>query len=226
MDYRSTYEKRGQYKYTSYTGGVGDSLIKRSPPLTVIVPTIGRPSLIHTLNSIARQPRSEHIEVIVVGDTHGRTVEQIKYQDLDGELCDYRWMWYDAGFNCWGHPQRNFAMPHASGVYVTSLDDDDTWDPDAFAAIEEAIMKDTAPTFHIFKMRYNSGDLLWRWPTIKFGNIGTPMMVFPNRTKTIGSWGRAYEGDFMFLQTSVAGMGEESVAWHDAVIAHINPAVE
>jgi glycosyltransferase involved in cell wall biosynthesis len=197
---------------------------KVRPLLTVIVPTIGRNSLEHTLNSITSQPGAEEVEVIVVADTHGRQVTPVKYHDLKGELFDYSWAAHDAGFNCWGHPQRNYAMPLAAGRYIVSLDDDDTWDPGALEAIRRAVSADVEPRFHIFKMKYATGDLLWRWPTLMFGNIGTPMMVFPNDMEKLGSWGRAYEGDFFFLQTTLANMGESSVAWHDSVLAHIRPA--
>lgn len=196
---------------------------KVRPFLSVMVPTIGRYTLEDTLRSIASQPKSEEVEVIVVADTHGRRVDPIEYVDLGGDLFGLHWYNYDAGFNCYGHPQRNFAMPRATGEYIVSLDDDDTWDPHALEAIRDAAESDVDPRLHIFKMRYKAGDELWRWPTVMFGNIGTPMMVFPNNRDQYGQWGRAYEGDFLFLQTTVANMGIAAVAWHDTVIAHIRP---
>lgn len=147
----------------------------------------------------------------------------IQYIDIGGTLFDYQWLKYDAGFSCWGHPQRNFTMPRATGRYIVSLDDDDMWAGDALANIQEAIRSDVEPRLHIFRMQYNDGRVLWQRPVVMFGNVGTPMMVFPNNPNVYGAWGRAYEGDYFFLETTVANLGIDHVAWHEQVIALIEP---
>jgi hypothetical protein len=80
---------------------------------------------------------------------------------------------------------------------------------------------------HIFKMRYPStGDELWRWPYMRLGNVGTPMIVVPNDRGKLGEWGSVYEGDYTFLVSTVANYGDEAcLMWHDPVIAHIQPRV-
>jgi glycosyltransferase involved in cell wall biosynthesis len=200
-------------------------MLAERPDLTVIVPTIGRPSLMATLNSIACQEGSKRVEVIVVPDTHGREVDPIPERALDGPLHAYKWLPHDAGMNCWGHPQRNYAMQFARGRFICSLDDDDTWAP---MALDHIITRVTDRTdgVHIFRMRYiPTGDELWRWPYMRLGNIGTPMMVVAN-DRRLGEWGSIYEGDYSFLVSTVANYGsEDSILWHDPVIALIQPRV-
>jgi hypothetical protein len=161
---------------------------------------------------------------VVVADTHGRIVDRVLREEVGGQLHGYWWWEYNAGFNCWGHPQRNFAMPRCSGQYITNLDDDDVWAADASTNILAALAEDVKPALHIFRMIYPDGRGLWADPEPRFGNVGTPMMVFPNDPDLYGSWGRAYEGDFLFLQMTLANMGLESIKWHPEVIALIDAA--
>jgi glycosyltransferase involved in cell wall biosynthesis len=191
------------------------------PIITVIVPTIGRPSLAATLESLAAQRLAKYIEVLVVPDTHKRAVP---LPILPTGLARIEIMDYDAGFSAWGHPQRNFAMPQAHGIWVATLDDDDVWTPGALDIIVGGVSSAPQP-FHIFKMRHHeSGVIIWNRRYPSQGNVGTPMFVWKNGTQ-VGQWGRAYEGDFNFVASSIHAMpnGVDDLYWHDAVIATIRP---
>jgi hypothetical protein len=66
-------------------------------------------------------------------------------------------------------------------------------------------------------MQYPNGIQLWREPELACGNIGTPMMVFPNRPTMLGHWAPYVGGDFHFLQT--CGWKPEEYVWNEHVVA-------
>ena len=193
-----------------------------NPLITVIVPTIGRPTLTATLESLARQRLASYLEVLVVADTHNREVEAPPVPPLP--FADYRFLRHDAQHRAWGHPQRNFAMPQAHGIWVATLDDDDVWTDEAMDLIVGGVSNSPKP-FHVFRMRHASnGVIIWQRRYPSQGNIGTPMMVWKNGTP-VGQWGGRYEGDYDFAASThkVLPKGVDDFAWHEAVIAEICP---
>lgn len=194
------------------------------PLVSVIVPTVCRPSLTATLDSIATQLGAGLIEVVLVADTHNRQYSLIEKPPSTLKLANLQVAFHDAGLSAWGHPQRNWAMSKCHGLYICSLDDDDTWDPHAMVSLISNVSQ--APhLLHIFRMRYaDDGRLLWRDKKPELGNVGTPMMVVPNQPEALGVWGYVYEGDFTFLRTTMVNLGGESaIRWHSEVLAHIQP---
>jgi glycosyltransferase involved in cell wall biosynthesis len=148
-------------------------------------------------------------------------VQKIPEEALGGQLWRYHWTAYDPGFSAWGHPQRNFGYTQAEGRFILTLDDDDTWGPNALDDIIGSV-EDYLYNVHVFKMRYTDGHVLWSEPRMRLGNVGSPMIVVPNDRGKVGRWGSAYEGDYHFLVSTVANYGsEDCILWHDKVIAHI-----
>jgi len=196
------------------------------PLITVIIPTIGRPTLMQTLDSLAEQRLAQYLEVLVFPDVHRRDVPQPP--ELDNYQCFGRLIWQpvDGGYSAWGHPQRNVGLEMANGMWVCSLDDDDVWSSTAMDAIIGAVSQE-AEGMHIFRMRYPDGQLLWASRTATFGNVGTPMMVWRNDPALVGRWGKRYEGDYDFLKESVHRLpnGLDSLHWHEAIIAEIKPTL-
>lgn len=195
-----------------------------NPLLTVIVPTIGRPSLVATLESLAQQRLAQYLEVLVVADTHNRAVDQPSVESMPGCFASLQWLEHDAGHSAWGHPQRNWAMERAQGLWVATLDDDDVWVPGAMDSIF-GCLGNSDKTFHIFKMMHaQSGVVIWNRRYPSQGNVGTPMMVWKNDSP-VGEWGSLYEGDFSFVSSTVHKLpnGMDDLYWQDKVIASIRP---
>jgi len=153
--------------------------------ISFIVPTIGRPSLQATLDSIELWPGDE---ILLVS-------ERLDLQPSK----PVRHIYCPAGHD-WGHTERNVASPMAQGQYLAHIDDDDTYAPDARALMEE-VMCTTPHRPILFRMRYPNGVTLWREPALTFGNVGTAMMLIPNEPAKFGTWGSYDGGDFGFLET-------------------------
>ena len=87
--------------------------------MSVIVPTVGRPSLARTLRSLLRQGDWLPWEAVLVGDTlPGPRAAQLP---LARELAPQRpraprYVECDGGLHAWGHPQRNHGATVARGT--------------------------------------------------------------------------------------------------------------
>lgn len=168
--------------------------------ISFIVPTIGRKSLARTLASIECLPGDE---VLVVGSAwkfdhpFARHVPCMPGGD-------------------WGHAERNYATPMARCRYLAHIDDDDVYVPGMRALMADAIRRSPGKPV-LFRMRYPNGIMLWAEPELRCGNVGTPMMLIPNRPTMLGTWGSFVGGDCHFLETMK--WKPEEIVWRPEVIA-------
>lgn len=176
--------------------------------ISFIVPTLGRPSLLATLNSIETRPGDE---ILVVSDVVLNAHNQASVRDHPR-----------VGFvHCprggdWGHTERNVATPMARGQYIAHIDDDDTYVPGTRELMESAIRGAPGRPV-IFRMRFPNGITLWQEPVIRCGNLGTPCFLIPNRPTMMGTWGSFVGGDCQFLETSK--WKADDYVWRPEVIA-------
>jgi len=168
--------------------------------ISFIVATLGRPSLHTTLRSIECLPGDE---ILVVGNVSERTVGHIRYIP-------------HAPGGDWGHTERNDATPLARCRYLAHIDDDDVYAPGTRAYMQDAITKDPGRPV-LFRMRFPNGITLWDEPAIRCGNVGTPMMLIPNRPTMLGQWGSFVGGDCQFLET--CKWRQDEYVWRPEIIA-------
>jgi glycosyltransferase involved in cell wall biosynthesis len=144
--------------------------------LTVIVASLGRPSLQATLDSI--KPQLQDSDEILISVNH----------------------------DCpWGHAARNQLMRAARGDLLLFCDDDDLLMPDALCLARVAGGQ-APDRLHIFRMEHPQAGLIWREERIAEGNVSTQMIVVPNRPVLLGRWGDRYAGDFDFVASTVEKM--------------------
>lgn len=188
----------------------------RSTNLSVLVPTIGRPSLRLTLQSIKSQFSSGD-EVLLLSD--GPISDDLRQLwdelALPGRLIEVP----DGPHRDWGHTPRNYGLPFARCPYVMHLDDDDQLAPNGMAAIRRAILADPDACF-MFRMQYCDGRRLWSEPKLIPNNVGTPMFIHP-RELTFGHWQPVYGGDFSFIADTMKLNPQRKLCWKSDVVAWI-----
>jgi len=203
--------------------------------LSVIVPTVGRPSLARTLRSLLCQRSRLTWEVILVGDTHAPQGGPATWahqlaavpQTLVG-IPAARYVEHDGGRHAWGHPQRNFGATVARGRYLAWLGDDDVYLPGAFEAIRTALTAEPEPRVFLFRwIPPWKAPVLWEEAGVLLqDHIDAEQIVCPNDPERMGTWNAGrYQGDYDFIRETVDKWGgTERVVWRPEVIAQAQPS--
>lgn len=190
------------------------------PLFTVVVPTIGRPTLVRTLASIDR----DECEVIVVADTfemgkHDANAIRLTAKDWGAEF-----LAVDAGHHDWGSPQLQEGYRQAEGAWILNCGDDDVYEPLAFETIKRAIDSLAAPVPLMFRTVLHPGPqrgnevpvVLWHRPELVDKGITGQCFVVPNDQARIGSWSILV--DFGFI-TDTVRLWDGQISWQTPVIS-------
>ena len=170
---------------------------------SVIVPTCGRPTLVHALESIASQLEPGD-ELLVVHDRSGD----------------------------WGDTARNSAMARAKGTHLAFMDDDDEFLPGALGVMRR-FARDHPGRIGIFRQRrvvygYEGAIRTVRESEAEGGldHTATPMYCVPNVPGRLGAF-RAIpgdprgKGDVVFITETVRLQGDP--IWRDEVTYLVQP---
>jgi len=184
--------------------------------LAVIVPTSGRGTLPRTLRSIADQELALGDEVLLVTDGPlSFAADTFRRSGLPGRCVEIE------PTRDFGGSQRNRGMDLATADYLLFMDDDDIYEPGAFATIRSAL-RDAPDLPHLFRMRYAAdGRVLWADRVVRHGNVSTQMILFPNRAGLV-RWDSYHGHDFRFVANNLAGQSTRLV-WREEIIAVIRP---
>jgi glycosyltransferase involved in cell wall biosynthesis len=167
---------------------------------SVIVPTVGRPSLRTTLASIVEQ--LEPGDEVLVGCNR------------DGDF---------------GNSARQSLLERARGTHLLFIDDDDQFARGAFTIMRD-FARAHPGRIGVFRIRTASGRVLWRDPVLRRNNVSTQMFCIPNLAGKLGSWtvaetlvapsGRRYDiADFLFLRDTATLQGEP--IFDERVVAYL-----
>lgn len=183
--------------------------------LSVVIPTLGRPSLERTLASCA-----DADEIVVVLDTA---------RGCTGLPCELpaNAVFAAGEFGVTGgHAGRAHGIGLATGTHLAFFDDDDEYLPGAIGLMRDAACERPV----IFRMDDYRHGVIWRDPSIWFGNVSTQMYVVPNDPARLGSWAPHRPGwpqpggDYTFIAETVAMMGEP--VWREEIVAVLRPELE
>jgi len=180
------------------------------PTVSIVTPTIGRPSLRVMLDGLLPQLDLVGDEVFVIGD--GPQLEAEK-------ICAGRSVKYSEIplIQNYGNPQRNLAIQKAKGDLIMFVDDDDEVMPGAIEMVRKAAEMNPGRPL-MFKM-HHQGRVLWATPHIALGNVSGQMFVVPNVKEKIGAWSGRYAADFDFITSTVVKFTLDSLVWRNEIIA-------
>lgn len=189
--------------------------------VSIVIPTIGRPTLKGTLRSIVPQIGADD-EVIVIADPAGDVATAVRI--FDRYAADSRWRieTLPSPGGDMGYKARTLGDSLATCPLIHHMDDDDSHTPNALDAIRGASLE--YPT--IYRMSYyHGGTTLWQTQTMFYGHFGTPCGVIPNRPGLLGDWigynGSNNGGDFVFISQCAERMG--GVYWDERVVCWVKP---
>jgi glycosyltransferase involved in cell wall biosynthesis len=180
--------------------------------LSVVIPTLGRPTLERALRSCA-----DADEIVVVLD---------KARGATGLPCELppNAVYLEGEYGVTGgHAGRAAGIRVASGTHLAFFDDDDEYAPGAIGLMRAAATD--VPV--IFRMDHYAHGILWRDRELRFGNVSTQMYVVPNDPHKLGTWEphvpgiQEPGGDYTFIRQTVERMG--GPVWRDEVIAILRP---
>jgi glycosyltransferase involved in cell wall biosynthesis len=194
--------------------------------LTYIVPTINKPTLRRTLDSLQQMRKGD--ELIVSMDGTYPEIEQLWVDDqFDANRRPFKLVTpYGADsketgpHNDWGAAARNCGLHYATGDFVAFLDDDDTLVAGAIETIHKAIEQQPRGP-HLFKIvrKEPHNDIIWRRHEFTRGNISTQNLVFP-LAGCRAVWEPHYYSDVDFIREVCKGY--RKIYWHKEVIARWN----
>lgn len=197
--------------------------------ITLVIPTISRPTLARTLLSVRDQDWRPGDEILLVGDGPQPVAKEL----WDQMTLPGRYLELTPAGGKWGHGIRNWInrTRQARGAYLGALDDDDVWSPNALATVRHAIRERPGRPL-LFRMDWRTrkdwrpdNEVLWAEKELVRGNVGTPMLVCPNDPKRLGTWGMEYTGDFDFIDQTCRFYPDGPV-WRKEVICVVRPRVE
>ena len=128
-------------------------------------------------------------------DSVKKTIESIETWEGDEVLV----IQHNPPSGNWGSAERNEGMEKAKCDYITFIDDDDIYVSGARTIMDNAAKQNPKKYPILFRMQYPSGRILWREPTLRNGNVGTPMIFIPNRKEMIQPWDGTVFADFQFI---------------------------
>lgn len=190
-----------------------------SPPsLSIIVPTIGRPSLLTTIQSIDVQ-LGPFDEVIVISD--GPSGEARRMVTAAGR----KYIYLETSGRMWdfGGTPRNIGIARARGKYLAFMDDDDIYLPGALDAIRQGAMENPRVPL-VFRMKHQD-KIIWDEPALRSGNVSSQMLAVPNIKGMVGRWTSRYAGDYDFIVHTV-DLHQGAVVFREEVIAELVKAAE
>jgi glycosyltransferase involved in cell wall biosynthesis len=202
-----------------YTGGkpVETSALQ----LSIVIPTIGRPELRKTLESILSAGIRPVDEVYVVAD--GKCPEaRVICADFEDRL-NLKYL-ETRKIGCFGGHQRNIGMGLARGTHVLFMDDDDRYKAGALDVVRKAVsLSPNVP--HFFKAESMTDrrrwKVIWEEKRVFLGNLSSQMFVFPIVDGLLGTWPMGHCCDYGFIMDTIPRFGEDRIVWHEEVISEL-----
>ncbi len=192
--------------------------------ITIAVPTIGRPTLVDTLESIARQELRPCDQVLIVYDSFAPDVENLQATRALVEGYGFTFVEHNGWVHFFGNPQLNHAMTLAAGDFFTALGDDDVYVDGAISRMRKALVPGRALLYQFYSppcMVLNRPDLrvrLWSDRRLREANISGCCIAAPRADLVPVSEEMRIEVDFEWIVNIVAKTGQKPKWLRDCLI--------
>ena len=160
--------------------------------VTVIIPTHNRAELLKRAVQSVLEQTEDNLEIVVVDDASGdETQEYLKNLTTDHEHVKSIRNETSRG----AAVSRNIAIRHASGEYVTGLDDDDYWRRTRIERLMEEFEEGYAAVCSYDKMVMNGREVTWKKPTmitlddlLYYNQVGNQVLTKKEYLETVGGY--------------------------------------
>lgn len=147
---------------------------------TILIGSIGRPTLKHALDSIARQGLIPGDQVLVGIDSFEQGNRPDVHRLVESYGPDFVAMSYDSGYHWCGIEQINYLMRSVpmSGSHVLTIGDDDVFTDGAFSMLRPVCeAHPLCPILYRFLSPWR--ELLWDEPRLEVGRISGCCIAAP-----------------------------------------------
>lgn len=195
------------------------------PTISVVIATIGRPSLRATLASIRDQRLIEGDEILVAVDgAFPAAIEMAREAGPPVRCVQTTRRGY------WGHGVRNWIFDHQGpdeptrlrGDLVAAIDDDNVFTPWAFDSVRRAAQA-TPGCPLLFRVVMMDGTIIWGSPEVAANNVDTCSLVVPAKPGRFGRFGLFYGGDLHYVRSTVEAFGG-AISFERDIICVSRPA--
>jgi len=169
--------------------------------ISVFLTTTGRPTLTNMLKSLISELEiNDFLYIAIDGEDYFDKASKQIVQFINDLNCNINILYIKKNLGFWGHGCRNLYQKNLKGDFILHGDDDDIYIKGSFKKIREAIDASDKQSIIFFKiiLDYRYNDFVWKDPSLKLGNIGTPCGLIPNIPDKMGNWEYRYGGDFSF----------------------------
>lgn len=187
-----------------------------------VIPTMSKPTLRRTLMSIQHGGADAEDQIIVIGDGYNPEAKRMAEQ-----CCPFMgipYIYEQLPRKQGSGSARVVGIKKATGTHILFIDDDDQYQPGKLHYVREVVaLNPELP--HVFRMRNCNHDrahwhALFEQPEVRMGNIGTPMVVLPNKQEKIAIWDDTHFcADYFFFQKTFRMFPE--VIWNPTEIVDI-----
>jgi hypothetical protein len=203
-----------------------------TPTFTVLIGSANRPSLTHTLDSVARQVRVPGDQVIVAFDAFEKTERELwdAVDRVESYGDGFLACTHDAGHHHFGVAQINHALATIpiTGSHLFTMGDDDVWVDGAYDVLRPFCAADPLrPILYRFVAPWR--ELLWDVPRMQMSKISgcciaaPKAFVGPMPAQTHWPDGRVFaEHDFFWMQEILQKAGREPL-WLDRTLVIARP---
>jgi len=191
--------------------------------LTIAVPTIGRPTLKDTLDSIARQALQPTDQVLIVYDSFARDDANAGATKALVDSYGFTFVEFNGWYHFQGNPQLNHAISLARTAFFCALGDDDVYVDGAIARLRTKLTLGRVTLFQFYSPRFIRGNdrlrcLLWAERSMRIANLSGCCMAAPVASLVPVSAEPRREVDYEWIRDTVAKTGRRPLWLRDCLI--------